>query len=66
LSSDPNVYDYLQKIFGSKIDTIVINQELSLLPEKGSALDVGGGTGLMRPPFPKTWEYTCLDMDQKK
>lgn len=66
LASDPNVYDYLQKIFGSKTDTIIINQELSLLPEKGSALDVGGGTGLLRPPFPKTWKYTCLDSDQKK
>lgn len=29
-------------------------------------LDVGGGTGLLRPLFPNEWKYCCLDPDPQK
>jgi len=64
--SIPAIYDLSQKLAGGNVDHAILNQELSSLPKKGSVLDVGGGTGLMRAYFPKSWDYTCLDIDKKK
>jgi len=66
LVSIPVVYDISQKLAGGKLTQSILRQELSSLPEKGSALDVGGGTGRLRPLLPPQWRYTCLDTDPKK
>lgn len=39
---------------------------MSSLSAIGSVLDVGGGTGLLRPLLPSSWNYTCLDSDSRK
>jgi len=39
---------------------------MSSLSAIGSVLDVGGGTGLLRPLLPSSWNYTCLDCDTQK
>ena len=44
----------------------ILRKELLSLEQQGAALDVGGGTGFMRPFLPKSWNYTCLDIDSKK
>jgi len=62
----PTFYDLAQKLAGGDFTKAVLKEELSTLPKIGSALDVGGGTGLMRPFLPANWEYTCLDNDPKK
>jgi len=66
LVSIPAVYDLTQKLAGGNISQEILRQELSSLPKTGSALDVGGGTGLMRSFLPANWEYTCLDNDPQK
>lgn len=66
LVSIPVVYDISQKLAGGKLTQEILRQELWSLPEKGSALDVGGGTGRLRPLMPPRWRYTCLDTDPKK
>lgn len=64
--ANPWVYDLSQKLAGGDVTRAVLKKEFSILPNTGSALDVGGGTGLMRSLLPETWEYTCLDNDPKK
>jgi ubiquinone/menaquinone biosynthesis C-methylase UbiE len=66
LVSIPVIYDFSQKLAGGNISQQILRQELSCLPETGSALDVGGGTGRLRPFLPPRWRYTCLDTDPKK
>jgi len=66
LVSIPAIYDLSQKLAGGNISQTILRQELSSLPKTGSALDVGGGTGLIRPLLPNTWKYTCLDCDPQK
>ena len=66
LVSLPAIYDLSQKLAGGKISQAILRQELSSLPKIGSALDVGGGTGLMRFLLPANWEYTCFDNDPQK
>lgn len=66
LVSIPAIYDLSQKLAGGNISQAILRQELSSLPKTGSALDVGGGTGLMRFLLPANWEYTCLDNDPQK
>jgi ubiquinone/menaquinone biosynthesis C-methylase UbiE len=62
----PTIYDIVQNLAGASITKKIIQEEFSDLPKNGKALDVGGGTGRMRPFLPKTWEYTCLDSDPIK
>lgn len=64
--SVPAIYDLSQKLAGSHITAAVLKKELSTLAKKGSALDVGGGTGSMRSLLPKSWQYACLDNDPQK
>jgi ubiquinone/menaquinone biosynthesis C-methylase UbiE len=64
--SIPTIYDLSQKLAGGDVARAVLKKEFSILPKAGSALDVGGGTGLMRPLLPANWEYTCLDNDPQK
>ncbi len=66
LVSLPAIYDLSQKLAGGDFSQAVLKKELSILPKTGSALDVGGGTGLIRPLLPNTWKYTCLDNDPQK
>ena len=66
LVSIPVIYDFSQKLAGGNISQQILRQELSCLPETGSALDVGGGTGIIRPFVPNAWDYTCLDSDSRK
>jgi ubiquinone/menaquinone biosynthesis C-methylase UbiE len=66
LVSLPAIYDLSQKLAGGDFSQAVLKKELSILPKTGSALDVGGGTGLIRPLLPNTWKYTCLDCDPQK
>lgn len=66
LVSIPVVYDISQKLAGGDVTRAVLKKEFSILPKAGSALDVGGGTGWMRPLLPANWEYTCLDNDPQK
>ena len=66
LVSIPVVYDISQKLAGGKLTQEILRQELSCLPETGSVLDVGGGTGIIRPFVPNAWNYTCLDSDSRK
>jgi len=66
LVSIPAIYDLSQKLAGGDVTQAILKKELSILPKTGSALDVGGGTGLMRPLLPASWEYTCLDNDPQK
>lgn len=62
----PAVYDFSQWLAGASINRRIVSEEYSSLPPAGRALDVGGGTGLSRPLFPKQWSYCCLDPDPQK
>jgi ubiquinone/menaquinone biosynthesis C-methylase UbiE len=62
----PNVYDFCQMLAGASVSQRVFREEFATLAPKGRALDVGGGTGLMRPLLPKAWAYCCLDPDPQK
>lgn len=64
--STPFFYDISQKLAGGPITQSILRKELLSRAQQGAALDVGGGTGLMRPLLPKSWNYTCLDNDKKK
>lgn len=64
--SIPAIYDLTQKLAGGNISKVILQQEFFSMPKTGSALDVGGGTGLMRSLLPANWEYTCLDNDPQK
>ena len=66
LVSNPFVYDLSQKMAGFDKTTKLFKEEFSLLPREGTVLDVGGGTGLMRPLFAPQWKYCCLDSDPQK
>jgi ubiquinone/menaquinone biosynthesis C-methylase UbiE len=62
----PAIYDFSQWVAGSGIGRRVFLEEFAQLPPQGRALDVGGGTGLMRPLLPEAWSYCCLDPDPQK
>lgn len=63
LVSIPAVYELGQWVAGGPKNRKIFRQEFSTLPPQGRVLDVGGGTGLLRPLFPNEWEYCCLDTD---
>lgn len=64
--SNPFIYDLSQRLAGSGRATKIFKEEFLALPKTGKVLDVGGGTGLMRPLFAPQWEYCCLDSDPQK
>ena len=43
-----------------------LRHALSLLPDAGLVLDVGGGTGKNRSILSEFWCYECLDNDPRK
>lgn len=51
---------------GASVTQGILRKEFARLPLAGSALDVGGGTGLLRPLLPPVWKYTCVDIDLQK
>jgi ubiquinone/menaquinone biosynthesis C-methylase UbiE len=66
LVSAPAIYDFCQKMAGGYITQPILEKELASLFISGSVLDVGGGTGIIRPFVPNAWNYTCLDSDSRK
>jgi len=62
----PAVYDFSQWLAGASVGRRVFREEFAKLPPQGRILDVGGGTGLMRPLLPAAWTYCCLDPDPQK
>ncbi len=62
----PAVYDFSQWLAGASVGRRVFREEFAKLPPHGRVLDVGGGTGLMRPLLPEAWSYCCLDPDPQK
>ena len=66
LVSSPAIYDFCQKMAGGYITQPILEKEFASLSNSGSVLDVGGGTGIIRPFVPKAWNYTCLDSDSRK
>lgn len=66
LVSLPSVYELSQWLVGGRKNRKILLEEFSALPRQGRALDVGGGTGLLRNLLPSAWKYTCLDPDPQK
>ena len=66
LVSSPAIYDFCQKMAGGYITQPILEKEFASLSNSGSVLDVGGGTGIIRPFVPNAWNYTCLDSDSRK
>jgi SAM-dependent methyltransferase len=62
----PAIYDCCQWLAGGSISRRIIREEYASLPQQGSALDIGGGTGLSRVLLPDRWNYCCLDPDPQK
>jgi ubiquinone/menaquinone biosynthesis C-methylase UbiE len=62
----PAIYDACQWLAGASASRRVFREELKVLAPQGRVLDVGGGTGLMRPLLPEAWSYCCLDPDPQK
>ena len=66
LVSAPTIYDFCQKMAGGYITQPILEKEFASLSNSGNVLDVGGGTGIIRPFVPNAWNYTCLDSDSRK
>lgn len=66
LVSVPAFYDLCQKMAGGFITQPILKKEFASLSNSGRVLDVGGGTGIIRPLIPNAWNYTCLDNDFRK
>jgi ubiquinone/menaquinone biosynthesis C-methylase UbiE len=62
----PAIYDFCQWLAGASVSRRVFREEFAKLSSHGRALDVGGGTGLLRPLLPEAWAYCCLDPDPQK
>jgi ubiquinone/menaquinone biosynthesis C-methylase UbiE len=62
----PVVYDLSQWLAGASVSRQIFREEFAKLPCHGRVLDVGGGTGLIRPLLPAAWSYCCLDPDPQK
>jgi len=62
----PAIYDFCQWLVGASVSQRVFREEFASLGPQGRVLDVGGGTGLMRPLLPADWKYCCLDPDPQK
>jgi ubiquinone/menaquinone biosynthesis C-methylase UbiE len=62
----PAIYDFCQRLAGASVNRRIFREEFTKLPPQGRILDVGGGTGLMRPLLPAAWSYCCLDPDPQK
>ena len=60
------IYDFIQKMAGSRQGLKILHQELSRLPPRGQVLDIGAGTGSARPLFGPGWGYVGLEPDPKK
>jgi SAM-dependent methyltransferase len=65
LASRPGVYDLIQKLAGVRQVHARMSRQL---PASGAGyvLDVGGGTGAMRPLWPTGCRYVCLDIEMPK
>jgi ubiquinone/menaquinone biosynthesis C-methylase UbiE len=62
----PAIYDFVQWLGGAAISNRILREEFGRLPAAAVALDVGGGTGRLRPLLPPAWKYTCADLDPQK
>jgi ubiquinone/menaquinone biosynthesis C-methylase UbiE len=62
----PAIYDVSQLLAGASVSRQIFREEFAKLPSHGRVLDVGGGTGLIRPLLPAAWSYCCLDPDPQK
>lgn len=60
------IYDWIQRLAGSRRGLKILARELSRLPSNGKILDVGGGTGAVRHLFGEGWDYVCLEPDSEK
>ena len=62
----PAIYDLAQWLAGSAISHRILREVFARLPAEAVTLDVGGGTGRLRPLLPPAWKYTCVDLDPQK
>ena len=65
LASRPWVYDQIQKLAGVRRVYQRISRQLPA-GATGYVLDVGGGTGAIRPLWPRDCRYVCLDIEMPK
>ena len=65
LASYPWVYDQIQKLAGVRRVYARMSRQLPA-GDAGYVLDVGGGTGGMRPLWPPDCYYVCLDLEMPK
>lgn len=65
IASYPWVYDRIQRLAGVRQVHARMSRQL---PGEGTGyvLDVGGGTGAMRPLWPASCRYVCLDIERPK
>jgi len=66
LAAYPAIHDLTQWLAGSTLSEGILRNEFAGLPVGTTLLDVGGGTGRLRPLVPTTWKYTCVDLDPQK
>lgn len=65
LLGSPRLYDRVQRIFGLEELREQVASALAQL-EPGTLLDVGAGTANFYPVVPAGFEYTALDVDERK
>ena len=66
LASDPWVYDRIQKLAGVRQVYARMSRQISANCAGTYVLDVGGGTGALRPLWPADCRYVCLDIEMPK
>jgi SAM-dependent methyltransferase len=65
VASDPRIYDAIQRLVGSGRTAALLRAQLAGAENK-VVLDVGGGTGRLRPLMPPSAKYVWLDNDPRK
>lgn len=61
----PLIYDTVQRLAGLEISQARLRPYFAEI-EAQSVLDIGGGTGIYLPVFPKNAKYVWLDIDPEK
>ena len=64
LTSNPRVYDVIQFLTGGPLAARAMRRWLAA--ERGLVIDVGGGTGRLKPLLPAGTNHVCVDLDPLK